>query len=70
MPWSYSQVVLSLGVLPVPMIALVVFTRRRDVMGAFASSRLTQAAAALGATMIVLLNIVLLLQAVGVPLPD
>ena len=36
-----SQVVLSF-VLPVPMIALVLFTRRRDIMGEFANSRLTE----------------------------
>ena len=35
-----SQVVLSL-VLPLPMISLVMFTRRRDIMGAFVNSRLT-----------------------------
>ena len=32
----YSQVVLSFA-LPVPMIALVIFTRRRDIMGVFAN---------------------------------
>src|SRR5215467_9217583 len=63
-----SQVVLSL-VLPAPMIALLIFTARRDVMGPFANSRLTNAAA-LGATVVVLaLNVVLLLLAVGVSLP-
>src|ERR1700719_4093806 len=38
-----SQVVLSL-VLPVPMIALLVLTGRRDVMGSFVSRRVTQVA--------------------------
>ncbi|MBV9906045.1 MAG: Nramp family divalent metal transporter, partial [Hyphomicrobiales bacterium] len=37
-----SQVVLSFA-LPVPMIALVLFTRRTDVMGRFANGRLTTA---------------------------
>ncbi len=42
-----SQVVLSLA-LPIPMIALAVFTRQRDIMGAFANGGLTQAAAIAG----------------------
>ena len=63
-----SQVVLSFA-LPVPLVALVVLTRRRGVMGAFRNGAGTQAAA-LGGTMLVLaLNAVLLLQAVGVALP-
>ena len=33
---------------PRPVIALVIFTSRKDIMGAFANSRLTNAAAALG----------------------
>ncbi len=62
-----SQVVLSL-VLPVPMIALLMLTRRPQVMRGFANTRLTQAAA-LGATVLVLaLNVILLLQTFGVPL--
>ncbi|HZZ60650.1 MAG TPA: Nramp family divalent metal transporter [Roseiarcus sp.] len=64
----YSQVALSLA-LPAPMIALTVFTGRRDIMGAFVNSRLTQAAAILGAIVILALNAVLLLQTFGVPLP-
>ena len=63
-----SQVVLSL-VLPAPMIALVMFTRRRDVMGDFVNSRLTDAAAILGTVVIMALNVVLLLQTVGVAIP-
>ena len=63
-----SQVVLSFA-LPVPMIALVVFTCRRDIMGSFANPRLT-AAAAVAATAIVLsLNAFLLLQSFGVSIP-
>ena len=61
-----SQVVLSL-VLPVPMIALLVLSGRRDVMGGFASSRLTQVIAVVAAVVVLALNLVLLLQTAGVP---
>src|ERR1700729_1446801 len=60
-----SQVVLSL-VLPVPMIALLVLSGRRDVMGSFVTSRLTQAIAVAAATMVLALNLLLLLQTMGV----
>jgi manganese transport protein len=63
-----SQVVLSL-VLPVPMIALVMFTRRHDIMGEFVNTRLTNIAAIAGAVVILALNCVLLLQTFGVPIP-
>jgi manganese transport protein len=63
-----SQVVLSLT-LPIPMIALVLFTRRRDIMGEFANRRLTDIAAIAGATIVLLLNVVLLLQAFGLSIP-
>ena len=63
-----SQVVLSL-VLPAPMIALLIFTARRDVMGPFANSRLTNAAAVAAALVVLTLNVVLLLLTAGVPLP-
>ncbi|MCJ2007773.1 Nramp family divalent metal transporter [Methylobacterium sp. HMF5984] len=63
-----SQVVLSLA-LPVPMIALVLFTRRPDLMGAFANRRATQVAAVAGAALVLCLNAVLLAQAFGVPVP-
>jgi manganese transport protein len=63
-----SQVVLSV-VLPAPMITLVMFTRRRDIMGAFANSRLTDALAILGTVVILALNVVLLLQTFGVEIP-
>jgi manganese transport protein len=59
-----SQVVLSFA-LPVPMVALVVFTRRRDIMGPFANSRAINIAAISGAGAILALNIVLLLQTLG-----
>src|SRR5215471_3329510 len=59
-----SQVVLSL-VLPAPMIALLIFTARRDVMGRFANGRLTNAAAIAAALLVLALNLVLLLLAAG-----
>ena len=63
-----SQVVLSIA-LPLPMIALLIFTRRPHLMGAFVNSRLTHAIA-IGATVIVLaLNAVLILDTLGVPVP-
>jgi manganese transport protein len=61
-----SQVILSLT-LPVPMIALVVFTRRADIMGSFANGRLLHSAAVLGTVVIVGLNVTLLLESFGVP---
>ncbi len=63
-----SQVVLSFA-LPIPMIALLVFTRRPDIMGAFANTRLTQAAAIVATAAVLLLNGLLLLLTLGVPLP-
>jgi len=64
----YSQVVLSLA-LPAPMIALVMFTRRRDIMGDFVNGRLTVVTSIVGTVVIVALNIVLLLQTFGVGIP-
>jgi len=64
----YSQVALSLA-LPAPMIALTLFTGRRAIMGNFVNSRLTQAAAIVGTVVIVALNVVLVLQTFGVPIP-
>jgi manganese transport protein len=63
-----SQVVLSI-VLPLPMIVLLMFTRRADIMGRFANRPLTTAAASLGTIMIVFLNIILILLTLGVPIP-
>jgi manganese transport protein len=60
-----SQVVLSLA-LPIPMIALVLFTRRRDIMGEFANTRLIDAAAILATLVVLALNVILLLQTFGV----
>jgi manganese transport protein len=65
----FSQVVLSIA-LPVPMIALLVLSRRRAVMGEFTAGpgmALIAAAATLG---VLVLNGVLLLQTFGVELPS
>ncbi|HMK89354.1 MAG TPA: Nramp family divalent metal transporter [Methylocystis sp.] len=59
-----SQVVLSLA-LPAPMIALVLFTRSKDIMGEFVNSRATNLAATLAATAVVALNAALVWQAVA-----
>jgi manganese transport protein len=63
-----SQVVLSL-VLPVPMIALLLLTRRRDLMGSCASGFLTMAATTTAAAIVLMLNLLLVLQIAGVSLP-
>jgi manganese transport protein len=63
-----SQVVLSIA-LPLPMIALLMFTRRPDIMGAFVNGRLTNLAALLGTVVVLTLNAVLIAQALGVPIP-
>lgn len=63
-----SQVVLSFA-LPIPMVALVLFTRRTDIMGEFANRRLTDVAAIGGTAVILVLNVVLLLQTFGVGIP-
>ena len=62
-----SQVVLSVA-LPVPMIALLWFTSRRDLMGIYRNSRLTNVAAVVGTLAVLALNGVLLVQAAGVSL--
>jgi len=63
-----SQVVLSIA-LPLPMVALVIFTRRADIMGPFANGRLTHLAALIGAAVVLLLNAFLIVQMLGVPIP-
>ena len=64
----YSQVVLSFAI-PAPMIALVVLTSRRDVMGPFANRRVVAFAAILGTVVILTLNAVLLMQTFGISVP-
>ncbi len=56
-----SQVVLSFGI-PCALVPLVVFTARRDVMGAQVNSRLTSSAAYIVAGAIVAMNVFLLYQ--------
>ncbi len=63
-----SQVVLSIA-LPVPMIALLIFTQRRDIMGVFANGPLTRLAAWGGTALVLSLNTILLLQTFGLRLP-
>jgi manganese transport protein len=63
-----SQVVLSIA-LPLPMIALLIFTSRRDVMGHFVNSRLTNLFAILCSGVVLALNCVLILDTLGVPVP-
>jgi manganese transport protein len=61
-----SQVVLSMA-LPLPMIALLIFTQRRDVMGAFKNSYLTSAVAIAGTAVVLALNVVLIAQTIAGP---
>jgi manganese transport protein len=63
-----SQVVLSIA-LPFPMIALVMFTRRRDIMGSFTNGRLTNFLAIAGTVTVLFLNVLLILQTFNVPIP-
>jgi manganese transport protein len=59
-----SQVLLSLT-LPVPMVALLLFTAQRDVMGDLVNGRITTLLASVAAAIVLALNLVLLLQSVG-----
>jgi manganese transport protein len=52
----FSQVVLSIA-LPLPMISLIVFTNRTDIMGPFANGRLTRIAAVIGTVLVLVLNV-------------
>ncbi len=63
-----SQVILSIA-LPVPLLALIHFSGRADVMGAFAIRRGLRYATVAGALGILALNVVLVLAALGVPIP-
>ena len=51
------------------MIALLILTRRRNVMGSYANGRLTMAAATATAAIVLALNLLLVLQIAGIPLP-
>ena len=63
-----SQVVLSIA-LPLPMVALIIFTGRRDIMGTFTNGRLTQIAVAVGAAFVILLNLFLIAELAGAQIP-
>ena len=63
-----SQVVLSIA-LPVPMLALLYFVSRRDIMGAFAAGPLVRVLAGGGAIAVLGLNFILLALAFGFPVP-
>lgn len=67
-----SQVILSL-VLPVPVIALIKFTRRADLMGTLVNHRATTVIAIASAVAIVVLNAVLVYETarqIGIALPS
>jgi manganese transport protein len=59
-----SQVLLSLT-LPIPMVALLLFTAQRDIMGERVNGRITTVLATIAAAIVLALNLVLLLQSVG-----
>ncbi|MEO7003256.1 MAG: Nramp family divalent metal transporter, partial [Ktedonobacterales bacterium] len=59
-----SQVILSL-ILPIPVIALVYFTARRDVMGTLVNHRVTTVLAIACAVVILALNVLLLYTTFG-----
>ncbi len=63
-----SQVVLSLA-LPLPLIALVRLTARRDLMGTLVNSRLVSTLAVVCTAIVLLLNVVLLAQTAGLRIP-
>lgn len=63
-----SQVVLSIA-LPIPMIALLVFTQRSQIMGSFANPLRVRVAAWAGTALVLSLNTILLLQTFGVKVP-
>ena len=63
-----SQVVLSL-VLPLPMLALLWFTGRSDLMGRFRNGRAVHWAAVLATAVVLVLNALLLAQTAGVEVP-
>jgi len=57
----FSQVALSLA-LPVPMIALLIITNRRSVMGSFVNTKLLRTIALLATVIVICLNILLIYQ--------
>ncbi|UOF92842.1 Nramp family divalent metal transporter [Fodinisporobacter ferrooxydans] len=63
-----SQVILSL-VLPLPILALIYFTRRKDIMGVLTNRKRTTVLSAICAILIIFLNILLIYQTFGGTLP-
>ena len=63
-----SQVVLSIA-LPVPMIALIIFSSRKDLMGDFTIGPAARVLSGLAAFAVLGLNFVLLAGAFGIPIP-
>jgi manganese transport protein len=63
-----SQVVLSIA-LPLPMIALLMFTGRAEIMGKFVNGRITRVAAVFATVLVLGLNAFLIVQTFGVPIP-
>lgn len=63
-----SQVVLSIA-LPIPMIALIIFTSRRDIMGDYVTSIPVRVLAIIGAAVVLGLNFILLALFFGIPVP-
>ena len=62
-----SQVVLSFGI-PFALVPLIMFTSRRDLMGALVNRRITTVAAVGVAAVIIALNVFLLAQTFGLRL--
>ncbi|MFZ7093405.1 Nramp family divalent metal transporter [Primorskyibacter sp. 2E233] len=63
-----SQVILSIA-LPVPMVALIIFSARRDIMGAFRVGPVLRVLALLGAIAVLSLNFILLADFFGLSMP-
>jgi manganese transport protein len=63
-----SQVILSIA-LPLPMIALLMFTGRADIMGKFVNGPVTRIAAVIATVLVLALNLFLIAQTFGVPVP-
>jgi manganese transport protein len=51
------------------MIALLIFTSRRDVMGAFVNGPVTKFVAVIATALVLLLNGILILSTLGAPIP-
>ncbi len=63
-----SQVVLSI-ILPVPMIALLLLSRRKSVMGDYATPRKVFCVAVTATAVVLCLNAILIAQSLGIPVP-